>query len=82
MINGAQALIEPNGLAMVRDHKAYQGTPLVWDVTCVDTLALSHLLRTVSFAGATAAGAGTLKRCQYSNLFGTSIRMSNLEAFG
>lgn len=44
------------------------GRPLVWDATCVDTLAPSHLPATQKVAGAAAELAEGLKRRKYSNL--------------
>ena len=41
---------------------------LVWDATCVDTLAPSHLQRTTSKAGAAAETAEILKRNKYRGL--------------
>ena len=67
---GVPALLEPNGL--VRDDGKRpdgmsllpwkMGRTLVWDATCVDTLAPSHLTSTAGCAGAAAASAETFKR--------------------
>ena len=46
------------------------GRPLVWDATCVDTLAPSHVASTAGCSGAAAAAAETLKRRKYFNLVG------------
>ncbi|XP_061717664.1 uncharacterized protein LOC133525431 [Cydia pomonella] len=70
------ALLEPNGL--VRDDGKRpdgmtlvpwsMGRPLVWDATCVDTLAPSHIPGTKVDAGAAASSAESLKRRKYVNL--------------
>uniref|UniRef100_A0A2H1VRU3 SFRICE_019335 n=1 Tax=Spodoptera frugiperda TaxID=7108 RepID=A0A2H1VRU3_SPOFR len=75
---GVPAVLEPNGL--VRDDGKRpdgmsllpwkMGRPLVWDATCVDTLAPSHLLSTAACAGAAASAAEDLKGRKYSNLLG------------
>ncbi|KAI8426707.1 hypothetical protein MSG28_014413 [Choristoneura fumiferana] len=44
------------------------GRALVWDATCVDTFALSHIQATSSQAGAVADQAQILKRRKYSSL--------------
>jgi hypothetical protein len=44
------------------------GRALVWDATCVDTFALSHIQATRSQAGAAADQAQLLKRRKYSSL--------------
>ena len=44
---------------------------MVWDFTCVDTLAPSHLNTAVSAAGAVAAEAEEHKRQKYTSLSGT-----------
>ena len=44
------------------------GRPLVWDATCVDTLAPSHLPTTSLRPGAAAASAESLKRRKYADL--------------
>ncbi|KAI8423271.1 hypothetical protein MSG28_014298 [Choristoneura fumiferana] len=44
------------------------GRALVWDATCVDTFALSHIQATSSRAGAAADQAQLLKRRKYSSL--------------
>lgn len=44
------------------------GRPLVWDATCIDTLAPSHLPATISQAGAGAASAEDAKRRKYVGL--------------
>ncbi|XP_073967700.1 uncharacterized protein [Choristoneura fumiferana] len=41
------------------------GRPLVWDATCIDTLAPSHLPSTANRAGAAADSAECLKRRKY-----------------
>lgn len=70
------AILEPNGL-MRDDGKRpdgmtlvpwKMGRPLVWDATCVDTLAPSHLSGTKNMAGAAAESAERLKRRKYSTL--------------
>ncbi|KAJ8716959.1 hypothetical protein PYW08_005358 [Mythimna loreyi] len=52
------------------------GRPLVWDATCVDTLAPSHFPSSSCCAGA--AAAENLKRRKYTNLVGSYI----VEPFG
>ena len=44
------------------------GQPLVWDVTCTDTLCSSNLHRSTSEPGAAAAYAESLKMVKYANL--------------
>lgn len=70
---GVPAVLEPSGLAR-DDGKRPDGMtlvpwklgrPLVWDATCVDTLAPSHLSGTSSRAGAAANTAENLKRRKY-----------------
>lgn len=70
------AVLEPNGL--LRDDGKRPdgmtivpwelGRPMVWDATCVDTLAPSHLPRTSVEAGAAADSAEDLKRRKYAGL--------------
>ncbi|KAJ0182426.1 hypothetical protein K1T71_001795 [Dendrolimus kikuchii] len=69
------AVLEPNGLIR-NDGKRPDGMtlipwslgrPLVWDVTCVDTLAPSHLQESKVGAGRTATSAENLKRLEYQN---------------
>jgi len=83
---GVPAVLEPNGLAR-DDGKRPDGMTimpwklgrsLVWDATCVDTLAPSHLPSTAGCAGAAAAGAENLKRRKYFNLIGSYM----FEPFG
>ena len=45
-----------------------QGRCLVWDVTCPDTLAPSHLNRAVTGAGAVASEAESKKRLKYEQI--------------
>ena len=52
----------PDGLSMMPWK---QGRCLVWDVTCPDTLALSHLNHAFSGPGAVASVAETKKRSKY-----------------
>ncbi|CAH1639389.1 unnamed protein product [Spodoptera littoralis] len=49
------------------------GRSLVWDATCVDTLAPSHLPITAGCAGSAAASAESLKRRKYYNLASSYI---------
>ena len=44
------------------------GKPLVWDFTCVDTTAMSHLTSTAARAGAAALSAESMKESKYKNL--------------
>ncbi|PZC80745.1 hypothetical protein B5X24_HaOG213969 [Helicoverpa armigera] len=83
---GVPAVLEPNGLAR-DDGKRPDGMSLfpwkvgrtlVWDATCVDTLAPSHLPGTACRAGSAAAQAENLKRRKYSNLIGNYM----FEPFG
>ncbi|CAG9138310.1 unnamed protein product, partial [Plutella xylostella] len=55
----------PDGLTMVPWEK---GRSLLWDATCVCTLALSHVQSTAANAGATAEAAARLKKLKYSQL--------------
>lgn len=73
---GAPAILEPTGLAR-NDGKRpdgmtlvpwKMGQPLVWDATCVDTLALSHLRGTAVKAGSAANSAENLKRRKYAGI--------------
>ncbi|XP_047984805.1 uncharacterized protein LOC125225240 [Leguminivora glycinivorella] len=73
------AILEPTGLAR-DDGKSpdgmtlvpwSMGRPLVWDATCVDTLAPSHVPVTSVAAGAAASSAESIKRRKYATL-GTS----------
>lgn len=83
---GVPAVLEPNGLARDDGKRPdgmslfpwKMGRPLVWDATCVDTLAPSHLPSSSCCAGAAAAAAENLKRRKYSNLVGSYI----FEPFG
>ena len=45
----------------------------MWDTTCVDTLAPSHLPSTACCAGAAAAGTENLKRRKYNNLISSYV---------
>ena len=73
---GVPAILEPNGL--VRDNGKRpdgmslipwkMGRPLVWDATCVYTLASTHLPMTKSGAGNAASTAEDLKRRKYGTL--------------
>ncbi|XP_047984415.1 uncharacterized protein LOC125227491 [Leguminivora glycinivorella] len=70
---GAPAVLEPPGLARDDGKRPdgmtlvpwKMGRPLVWDATCVDTLAASHLPGTSNRAGAAANSAEHLKRRKY-----------------
>lgn len=70
------AVLEPNGLARDDGKRPdgmtlvawSQGRSLVWDATCVDTLAPSHIRATSVSAGAAASAAEDLKRRKYSSL--------------
>ena len=80
------AVLEPNGLARDDGKRPdgmslfpwKMGRPLVWDATCVDTLAPSHLPSSACCAAAAAAAAENLKRRKYSGLVGNYI----FEPFG
>ena len=83
---GVPAVLEPNGLARDDGKRPdgmslfpwKMGRPLVWDATCVDTLAPSHLPSSACCAGAAAAAAENLKRRKYSTLTGNYM----FEPFG
>ncbi|XP_041980282.1 uncharacterized protein LOC121733945 [Aricia agestis] len=70
------ATLEPNGIARDDGKRPdgmtlvpwSRGRPLVWDATCVDTLAASHVTATTREAGAAAAQAETNKRRKYEAL--------------
>lgn len=75
---GVPAVLEPNGLARDDGKRPdgmtlvpwNMGRALVWDATCVDTLAPSHLTGTSTRAGAAASSAEELKRRKYNCLSG------------
>ncbi|XP_045777024.1 uncharacterized protein LOC123875316 [Maniola jurtina] len=70
------AVLEPNGLARSDGKRPdgmtlvpwKQGRSLVWDATCVDTLALSHIQVTSVAAGTAATKAERAKRRKYENI--------------
>lgn len=80
------AVLEPNGLSRSDGRRPdgmtlvpwKSGRPLVWDATCVDTLAASHLPSTSSKAGSAAASAECLKRRKYAGISDTYM----FEPFG
>ena len=71
---GVPAVLEPNGLCRGDGKRPdgmslvpwKMGRPLVWDASCVDTLAASHLPTTSKSAGTAAAQQEALKRRKYS----------------
>ncbi|KAI8423332.1 hypothetical protein MSG28_014346 [Choristoneura fumiferana] len=63
----------PDGMSLVPWS---MGRPLVWDATCVDTLAPSHVPSTSVTAGAAASSAESLKRRKYAAL-GTSYMFAH-----
>ncbi|KAJ0176783.1 hypothetical protein K1T71_007962 [Dendrolimus kikuchii] len=73
---GTPAILEPNGLCRDDGKRPdgmslvpwKMGRPLVWDATCVDTLAASHLPDTAVVAGAAAARQEDLKRRKYASV--------------
>ncbi|XP_063547387.1 uncharacterized protein LOC134754868 [Cydia strobilella] len=70
------AVLEPSGLARDDGKRPdgmtmvpwSMGRPLIWDATCVDTLAPSHVLSTSATAGVAASSAESLKRRKYAVL--------------
>ncbi|XP_061706528.1 uncharacterized protein LOC133517297 [Cydia pomonella] len=72
----APAILEPNGVSRDDGKRPdgmtlvpwKMGRVLVWDATCVDTLAPSHLPRTSAKAGAAAEAAETKKVFKYRSL--------------
>lgn len=80
------AVLEPNGLVRSDGKRPdgmtlvpwKMGRPLVWDATCVDTLAPSHLPQTSVEAGSAAASAESLKRRKYADVSNTCL----FEPFG
>ena len=76
---GVQAILKPQGL-LREDGKRPDGATLIpwsggrsmlWDFTCPDTLAPSHLSKTTVLAGAAASEAEDRNRIKYSNFFHT-----------
>lgn len=70
------AILEPNGISRDDGKRPdgmtlipwSRGRPLVWDATCVDTLAPSHVVNTARAAGAAAEAAESIKRRKYISL--------------
>ena len=70
------AILEPNGISRDDGKRPdgmtltpwSRGRPLVWDATCVDTLAPSHITNSARVAGAAAEAAENLKRRKYGSL--------------
>ncbi|XP_048479848.1 uncharacterized protein LOC125489131 [Plutella xylostella] len=60
----------PDGMSLI---PWAHGRPLVWDATCVDTLAASHVPHTSRAAGAAAGTAENLKREKYRSLDSTYL---------
>lgn len=52
----------PDGMTLIPWES---GKPLLWDFTCVDTTAASHLNSTAAFAGAAAVSAESIKNAKY-----------------
>jgi hypothetical protein len=78
-------LIQPNGLSR-DDGKRTDGMtlvpwikdqPLVWDVTVVDTLADSYILKTSEVSGFTAEMAFKRKHSKYSSIISANYIMSS-----
>lgn len=75
------AVLEPNGIARDDGKRPdgmtlipwKNGRTLVWDATCVDTLAPSHIGVTAVRAGAAAAAAEGTKRRKYATLISDCI---------
>ena len=79
--SGTPSVLEPNGLARDDGKRPdgmtliswKQGRPIVWDATCVATLAPSHLPGTAIKVGSAAASAEAAKRRKYASLSGECI---------
>ncbi|KAJ4426083.1 hypothetical protein ANN_26892 [Periplaneta americana] len=70
----------PDGLTLIPWSK---GKSLIWDFTCVDTLALSHLKSSVNYAGSAAESAYHAKRRKYEHLTSNYIFVAfAVETFG
>ena len=77
-VGGVEAILEPPGLVMENDRRPdgmtlvpwTRGISLVWDVTCIDTLAASHLTLSTVRAGAAAEEAEEKKSAKYGVLEG------------
>ena len=72
----------PDGASVV----PWRGEVLMWDATCLDTLAPSHLSMIVREAGAVADDAKYRKKLKYSHLFSihcfTAVAVESLGVFG
>ena len=74
---GVPAVLEPRGLTSSDERHPdgltmipwSEGRCLAWDATVADSLAESHLNRTVHVAGAAAESAANAKICKYADLF-------------
>ena len=78
---GRPSILEPSGMTRNDGRRPdgltlfpwQQGKPLVWDVTCVSTLANSHLQHSILEAGAAAEQAEAKKRDKYGDLSSSHI---------
>ena len=76
---GKPSILEPNGMTRQDGRRPdgltlfpwSSGKPLVWDVTCVSTLARSHIQLSVQEPGAAAAQAEERKNDKYQDLQGS-----------
>src|SRR5450631_1253865 len=79
--HGVPAILTPSGLCREDGKRPdgvslipwREGKPLLWDITCVDTFAKSHLSSSSSLAGSAATKAEERKRLKYHSLEKQSI---------
>jgi hypothetical protein len=78
--------LEPNGLSRADGKRPYgmtlvpwiKGQPLVWDVTVVDTLADSYVLKTFEVSGFAAEMACKRKHSKYSSIISSNYIFKGL----